>query len=53
MPRVTTTIRLDAELYEQLRLYVYSRKMLDPKLSMSRVAELALRDYFNAQEQGQ
>lgn len=53
MPKVTTTIRLDKDLYEQVRLFVYSRKMLDPKISISALAERALRDYLNTQDQGQ
>ena len=51
--KVTTTVRLDEELYEQLRLHVYSRKMLEPQISISRVVAQALREHFDRAEQGQ
>ena len=34
------------DLYDRLRLYVFSRQMLDPHESMSAVIARALRDYF-------
>ena len=42
-----TTIHLDEELYEQLRLYVFARKMFDPQLSNSKIVATALREYFD------
>lgn len=46
MRAIVTTIRMDADLYEKLKLYVFSRKMLEPQTSMASVVAAAVRDYL-------
>ena len=41
----TTTIRLADDVDEKVRLYVYSRKMLEPNISIAQVINRALRAY--------
>ena len=43
---VRMSIHLDEELADQVRLYVYSRKMLDKDISISKVVAQALREHF-------
>ena len=47
MRAIVTTIRMDADLYEKLKLYVFSRKMLEPQTSMASVVGAAVRDYLS------